>query len=64
MTQRSLAASCSVISSVHTWNFVKVPGPNEVVSATSVASRPRAIKTRPMRGALCRASSAYHLPPT
>ena len=42
---------------VQTVNFVKVVLPNEVVSATSTASRPRPISTRPMRGSLCRASS-------
>src|SRR5258707_15765019 len=34
-----------------------------VVSATSMASRPRPITTRPMRGTLCRASKVYHRSP-
>ena len=38
-------------------------GPNEVTIATSVASRPRAIKIRPMRGVLWRASNVYQRPP-
>ena len=40
-----------------------VHGPNDVTIATSVASRPRAIKMRPMRGLLWRASNVYQRPP-
>ena len=36
---------------------------NGCVMATSAASRPRAIRTRPIRGMLCRASNVYHRPP-
>ena len=37
-------------SSVKTLKLARLHGPNEVTIATSVASRPRAIKMRPMRG--------------
>ena len=37
-------------SSVNTLKLARLHGPNEVTIATSVASRPRAIKMRPMRG--------------
>ena len=46
----------STISSVHTGKFRRVLGPKVVVIATSAASRPRAIRTRPMRGMLLRGS--------
>ena len=52
-----------VISSVITLKPASVHGPNEVTIATSVASRPRAIKMRPMRGLLWRASNVYQPPP-
>jgi hypothetical protein len=54
----------SVISSVHTRNPSSVLGPNVVVIATSAASRPRAIKTLPMRGTLFRGSKVCQRPPT
>ncbi len=38
--------------------------PKQVVIATSVASRPRAINTRPIRGTKFRASNVYHWLPT
>ena len=50
-------------SSVNTLNPVNWHGPNEVDIATSVASRPRAIRMRPMRGTLCRASNVYQRSP-
>jgi hypothetical protein len=50
-------------SSVNTLKPASLPGPNEVTIATSVASRPRAIKMRPMRGVLWRASNVYQRPP-
>ena len=50
-------------SSVITSKPARVHGPNEVTIATSVASRPRAIKMRPMRGLLWRASNVYQRPP-
>jgi hypothetical protein len=37
-------------SSVKTLKLARLHGPNEVTIATSVASRPRAIKIRPIRG--------------
>jgi hypothetical protein len=50
-------------SSVKTWNDVSVHGPKLVTKATSVASRPRAIRILPMRGLLCRASNVYQRSP-
>ena len=49
-------------SSLTTKNFVSVMRPKLVVSATSAASRPVAIRMRPMRGWLWRASNVYHWP--
>jgi hypothetical protein len=57
------AASSSPTSSVITLKPASVHGPNEVTRATSVASRPRAIGMRPMRGLLWRASNVYQRPP-
>ena len=37
-------------------------GPNVLVMATSVASRPRAMRTRQMRGTLFRGSNVCHCP--
>src|SRR6266852_4288550 len=48
-----------VTSSVTTVNPVRLAIPNEVVMATSEASRPVAISTRPMRGWLWRASNVH-----
>ena len=56
--------STGTTSSVHTVKLLSVFGPKVVLIATSAASRPRAINTRPMRGTLLRASKVYHLPPT
>jgi hypothetical protein len=39
-------------------------GPKVLDSATSQASRPRAISTRPMRGVLLRASKVYQRSPS
>src|ERR1700723_44014 len=52
----------SATSSVTTVKFFNQAVPNEVVIATSAASRPVAISTRPIRGALLRASNVHHLP--
>jgi predicted nucleic acid-binding protein len=49
----------SPISSVTTANFFSHDLPKEVVMATSAASRPVAIKTRPIRGILCLASNVH-----
>src|ERR1700742_5019905 len=46
-------------SSVTTLKWVRLAMPKEVVMATSEASRPTAISTRPMRGRLCRASTVH-----
>jgi len=43
-------AGTGLTSSVITLKPASVHGPNEVTIATSVASRPRAIRMRPMRG--------------
>jgi hypothetical protein len=52
-----------VISSVQTLKLTRVLGPNVVAMATSMASRPLAISTRPIRGMLLRASKVYQRPP-
>ena len=57
------AGADGVTSSVITLKPASVHGPNEVTIATSVASRPRAIRMRPMRGTLFRGSKVYHRPP-
>src|SRR5258708_22344315 len=57
------AGTAPVTSLVVTLKLASVHGPNEVTIATSVASRPRAIKIRPMRGLLWR-SHCGGLPPT
>src|SRR5216684_5300443 len=57
---RELAAD--VTSWVLTLKPARVHRPNEVTIATSVASRPRAIRMRPMRGVLWRASNVYQPP--
>jgi hypothetical protein len=58
----SLAAYTS--SSVHTLKLTSVFGPKVWVIGTSAASRPWAIKTRPIRGMLLRATKVYQRPPT
>jgi hypothetical protein len=50
-------------SSVMTVKFVNFAFPNDVVMAQSVASRPVAIKTRPMRRTLCLASKVHQRSP-
>ena len=52
-----------VISSVQTLKLMRVLGPNVVAMATSMASRPLAISTRPILGMLLRASKVYQRPP-
>src|SRR5258708_35392329 len=49
-------------SSVQTVKPASVLGPKELLIATSVASRPRAITTRPIRGMLFRGSNGAHRP--
>ena len=56
-------APLSVISSVQMLKLSSVLGPNVVTIATSAASRPRAISTRPILGTLFRGSKMYHPPP-
>ncbi len=63
MMRHGLAETADVTSWVITLKLASVHGPNEVTIATSVASRPRAIKIRPMRGLLWRASNVYQRPP-
>jgi hypothetical protein len=58
-----LAGNADLTSSVITLKPARVHGPNEVTIATSVASRPRAIRMRPMRGWLWRASNVYQRSP-
>jgi hypothetical protein len=57
-----LGGAADVTSCVITLKLASVHGPNEVTIATSVASRPRAIKIRPMRGLWWRASNVYQRP--
>src|SRR5512132_4583695 len=52
-------ASAEGTSSVKTLKSASWWRPYEVVIATSVASRPRAIRMRPLRGVLWRASNVY-----
>src|SRR6516164_1586387 len=58
-----LVAGTEVTSSVITLKPASAHGPNEVTMATSVASRPRAIRIRSILGLLCRASNVYQRPP-
>jgi hypothetical protein len=51
-------------TSHHTLKDSSVFGPKVLDSATSQASRPRAISTRPMRGVLLRASKVYQRSPS
>src|SRR5262249_39453512 len=53
----------SSTSSVQTTNRLSLVSPNDVVRATSTASRPSAIVTRPILGSLCLASKVYQRPP-
>jgi hypothetical protein len=53
----------ALISSVHTLKLSSVEGPKLVVSATSAASLPRAIRMRPTRGVLLRGSKVYQPSP-
>ena len=57
------AGAADMTCSVMTLKPASVHGPNEVTIATSVASRPRAIKMRPICGLLWRASNVYQRPP-
>ena len=57
----SLAAYTS--SSVQTLKLTRMFGPKVWVIGTSAASRPWAIRTRPIRGMLLRASKVYQWPP-
>jgi hypothetical protein len=50
-------------SSAQTRKPDKVPGPKMCVRGTSAASRPCAMRTRPIRGALLRGSKVCHRPP-
>lgn len=47
-----------------TMKCVSTAAPNALLIATSAASRPYAVKTRPLRGALFRGSKVGQLPPT
>ena len=56
------SAAMGSTSSVTTLKPASLAGPKLVESATSVASRPRAMSTRPIRGLLWRASKVYQRP--
>ena len=60
---RVLRRVYSLSSSVHTLKPASVVMPKLLLMATSVASRPGAIRMRPMRGLLWRASKVYQRPP-
>ena len=57
------ARQAKATSSAQTLKRCSVLGPKVLASATSQASRPRAISTRPMRGVLLRASKVYQRSP-
>src|SRR3979411_3256581 len=59
--RRSGQGDCT--SSVQTLKLTSVLAPNVVLIATSIASRPLAISTRPIRGTLLRGSKVYQRPP-
>jgi hypothetical protein len=67
LRSKALCARASIqpgrTSSAHTSKRCKVLGPNVLISATSQASRPLAISTRPTRGVLLRASNVYQRSP-
>ena len=63
LNHHALVGAADVTSSVITLKPASVQGPKEVTIATSVASRPRAIRMRPMRGTLLRGSKVYQRPP-
>jgi hypothetical protein len=63
LRSHTLVDAADVTSSVNTLKLDNWLGPKEVTIATSVASRPFAIKIRPMRGLLWRASNVYQRPP-
>src|SRR5580698_10481194 len=50
-------------SSVKTWKLASVLTPNVLLIGTSTASRPRPIRTRPIRGMLLRGSKVCQAPP-
>jgi hypothetical protein len=62
-SDENVGAAGQAISSVTTSNRESLAVPNDVVIATSVASMPVPISTRPMRGILCRASRVHQRSP-
>ncbi len=62
IVKRGQAIQRLLTSSVRTLKLFSVLGPNVLLMATSDASRPRAINTRPIRGVLLRASKVYQWP--
>src|SRR5882724_9949204 len=62
LSRRGGRDQANTTSSLTTRNFVSVMRPKLVVSATSAASRPVAIRMRPTLGWLWRASKVYHWP--
>ncbi len=57
-----LRSVITTTSSVQTLKLDSVLRPNVLLIATSAASRPRAMRTRPMRGTLLRGSNVYQWP--
>ena len=62
--RRVIGSTASGVSSAHTAIRSRAASPNVVTMATSTASRPRPIGTRPMRGVLKRASSVHQRSPS
>jgi hypothetical protein len=58
-----LRTNVSATSSAQTSMVINCVGPKLVMVAVSTASRPWAIRMRPMRGVLWRASNVYQRPP-
>src|SRR2546430_10020181 len=61
--RRPVRVPTLLITSVQTLKLSSVLGPNVLLIATSAASRPRAMSTRPIRGTLFRGSKMYQRPP-
>src|ERR1700716_2020828 len=62
MAKGESQSQAATTSSLTTTNFCRSIRPKLVVNSTSAASRPVAIRMRPMRGWLWRASNVYHWP--
>src|SRR6185369_4398673 len=63
LEQHADAIGQDAISSVRTMKLSRVVGPKVMMSATSAASLPLAMRIRPMRGMLLRGSNVYQPSP-